>query len=210
MANTVNFKTMSSDSYKTVNSFVISRYSEAMEDVRHKEANKKIKEQREVLLKDRDEKLAMGYSVDDASAMVSLLDIEKKQNKEDEKHRAIIAPLKASMEEAYRLIPYKLFPAYKDKFEGKNSNFVDAVQEFLENLGITCDKQGVVRKTAERIALMMGARVSTSKTLLKDGSFVSTMKESQFNKLFMSGFCDTLAKSGFKFEIPTTETTEAK
>ena len=203
MANTVNFKNMSDASYKLAYAFAVSRYLEAAEDIRHKAVLKKLKNKRAVIIEDREDKLVSGYSVNDAISATSIVEVENAMRAEDLKHDGIMKPLKTAMKESYSIIPDGLFEAYKLKFDGKNKEFVDMIDKFLVGIGIVCPKKGVVRKTADRIALMMGSRLATSKMIVNEGVYISTMKKQQFNKLFMSGFVDTLINvAGFKFEIP--------
>ena len=204
MANTVNFKNMSQDSYKTVYGFALARLAEAKEDSRHKDVIKKLRSKKDELLKIRSEKIVSGMSQDDAIRETSTLAIDNAMRIEDDKHAKILNPIKSVMQNSYALIPEGLYEAYTLKFEGKNADFVSAVNTFLVGVGIECPKQGVVRKTADRIALMMGARLATSKQVLKNNTFTSVMKKSQFNKLFMSAFIDVLIQAGFTFVVPNT------
>ena len=214
MANTVNFRTMNTESYQMCYAFAVARYLEAAEDLRHKDVMKVLKQKRDGIVSLRQENRLLGCSLDESVNQNSLLEIENQIRAEDFKHMTILKPIKSAMEESYKVIPDGLFDAYKLKFDGKNADFVELIDKFLVAIGLTWDKKGVVRKTADRIALMMGARIATSKTIVNNGDFVQTMKKQQFNKLFMSGFVDTLVKSGFKFDIPdktkTVELAESK
>lgn len=204
MANTVNFKNMNEDSYKTVYGFALARLAEAKEDSRHKTVTKQLRSKKDELLKTRAEKIVMGYNQDDAIRETSTLEIDNAMRVEDMKHDNIVKPLKEAMKNSYTLIPEGLYEAYTLKFEGKNTEFVNSVNTFLVGIGIECPKQGVVRKTADRIALMMGARLATSKQVLENNAFTSVMKKNQFNKLFMSAFIDVLVQAGFTFVNPNT------
>ena len=203
MANTVNFRTMDGKAYQMCYEFVVARFKEAQEDLRHKDASKTLKKKRDDIITSRRENNLLECDLNSVLNENSLVDIENQIRAEGFKHEMILKPLKSAMEDSYNVIPDGLFDAYKLKFEGKNSQFVDMVEVFLQTIGIDCPKKGVVRKTADRIALMMGARIATSKTIINDNVFVSTMKKTQFNKLFMSGFIDTMLKAGVKFDIPS-------
>ena len=204
MANTVNFKNMNETSYKTVYGFALARFAEAKEDARHKSVIKKLRTKKDELLKVREEKITMGVSQDDAIRETSTLAIDNAMRAEDTRHDGIVKPLKKAMHDSYALIPDGLYEAYTLKFEGKNTEFVNTVNTFLVCIGIQCHKQGVVRKTADRIALMMGARLATSKQVLENNAFTSVMRKNQFNKLFMSAFIDVLVGAGFTFVNPNT------
>lgn len=78
---------------------------------------------------------------------------------------------------------------------GKRGDFIECIRGLLENIGIEEVGQSALCKLSEQIADRLGVSVSNSKQLLEEGVFSSTMRERQFNKLFMSIFCDILVQN---------------
>ena len=78
---------------------------------------------------------------------------------------------------------------------GKRGDFIECIRGLLENIGIEEVGQSALCKLSEQIADRLGVSVSNSKQLLEEGVFSSTMRDRQFNKLFMSIFCDILVQN---------------
>ena len=78
----------------------------------------------------------------------------------------------------------------------KRGEYLKYVNRFLENLGIVEISQSALCKLAEQISDRIGVTISKSKLLLEDGVFTCALKKPQFNKLFMSVFCDILVING--------------
>lgn len=163
----------------------------AKEDMRHKAENKRLKEKLDEIHKDRESDLSQGMALDDVIRKHSSVEAENAIRKEENKHKEILKPLKDALKDTYVFMPDGMYDSYVRKIElGKRGNFIECIKIFLENIGIEEVSQSAVCKLAEQISDYLGVCVSTSKKLLEEGVFSSTMKKSQFNKLFMSVFCD--------------------
>lgn len=168
----------------------------AKEDMRHKAENKRLKEKLDEIHKDRESDLSQGMALDDVIRKHSSVEAENAIRKEENKHKEILKPLKDALKDTYVFMPDGMYDSYVRKIElGKRGNFIECIKIFLENIGIEEVSQSAVCKLAEQISDYLGVCVSTSKKLLEEGVFSSTMKKSQFNKLFMSVFCDILVEN---------------
>lgn len=176
--------------------FMSARVLIAKEDMRHKAENKRLKEKLDEIHKDRESDLSQGMALDDVIRKHSSVEAENAIRKEENKHKEILKPLNDALKDTYVFMPDGMYDSYVRKIElGKRGNFIECIKTFLENIGIEEVSQSAVCKLAEQISDYLGVCVSTSKKLLEEGVFSSTMKKSQFNKLFMSVFCDILVEN---------------
>lgn len=193
----INFETINSKSLAYLNAFVAARISIAIEDQRHKDVIKPLKNKLEVIHKNRENDIAQGIPLNDVIQKHSTLEIDKEMRKENTLHKEILKPLNADLKDTYAFIPDSMYDSYVRKVElGKRGNFIACVQEFLENIGIEEVSQSALGKLSEQISDRIGICVSNSKVLLEEGVFSSILRETQFSKLFMSIFCDILAQNG--------------
>ena len=85
--------------------------------------------------------------------------------------------------------------AYVKKIdEHKRGDFLEAIKQFLVNLGIEDCSQAQISKLAENMSDMFGARYATSKKIVNDGVMHTSINKVAFNKLFMAVFCDMYIK----------------
>lgn len=70
------------------------------------------------------------------------------------------------------------------------------MNKFLKDMGISGISQSALCKLTEQISDRLGVTVSSSKQILEDKTFSCSLKRKQFNKLFMSIFCDILIMNG--------------
>ena len=90
-----------------------------------------------------------------------------------------------------------MYDGYVCKIElQKRGDYINYLSVFLENLGIKETSQSALCRLAEQIADYLGVTVSKSGKLLKEHKFSCVMHKIQFNRLFMSVFCDILAEKG--------------
>ena len=99
------------------------------------------------------------------------------------------------MKETYIFIPDGMHEAYTKKInEHKRGDFLEAIKQFLVNLGIENCSQAQISKLAENMSDMFGARYAQSKKIVNDNTLVTAISKAQFNKLFMAVFCEMYVK----------------
>lgn len=193
---TIDYSKINVSSFSHLKDFVSARIAIAKEDIRHKTESKRLKEKLEEIHKNRENDLIQGIALDDVIRKHSTIDAENAIRKEENKHKEILMPLNEALKDTYAFMPDGMYDSYIRKIElGKRGNFIECVRGFLENIGIEEVSQSALCKLSEQISDYLGVCVSTSKKLLEDGVFSSTMRKSQFNKLFMSVFCDILVEN---------------
>ncbi len=189
--NTINFKKMSEESKKQLKTFKDTAVDIAKEDIRHKDAMKPLKARLQAILENRENDLAQGMALDDVLKKHSRVEVDKAIAKAEAEHKAIVEPLNKAIKDTYAFIPKEMYPAYERKIsEGKRGEYLNAINAFLENLGLEDCRQGQISKFAERMSDLFGARYANSKTIVESGKFHTEMSKAQFNKLFMAVFCD--------------------
>lgn len=189
--NQINFTKMSKEASLQLACFKESAFALAKEDLRYKAEIKPLKEQLEAILKNRENDLAQGLSIDDVIAKFPRTEVDNKLRKAELEHKAIVEPLNKAMRDTYVFIPENMYEAYKKKIdEHKRGDFLNAITLFLENLGIENCKQGQISKLAENMSDMFGARYAQSKKIDENGILHTHVSKTQFNKLFMAVFCD--------------------
>ena len=177
--------------------FAAARIAIAKEDQRHKEVLSPLKKQLEALKESRENDINAGLPRDEVLIKYSTVDIDNAIRKENDLHKEITKPLNEELKSTYAFVPEELYEGYKRKMElQKRGEYLNCLNSFLQNLGITETSQSALCKLAEQITDYIGVSVSTSKKLLEDRVFTCVLKKNQFNRLFMSIFCDIITERG--------------
>lgn len=192
----INFESINSKSLAYLNAFVAARIAIAKEDMRHMAEMKPLKAKLEAIHENREIDLKNGMDLDDVIRKHSSVEVDKAIRAENNLHKETLKPLNEDLKSTYAFMPDGMYDSYVRKIElGKRGNFIECIKTFLENIGIEEVSQSAVCKLAEQISDYLGVCISTSRKLLEDEVFSSIMKKSQFNKLFMSVFCDILVEN---------------
>lgn len=189
--NQINFTKITEEARTQLNTFKESAYAIAEEDLRFKAEMKPLKARLEIILKNRDNDIKQGMSVDEVVAKFPRTEVDNEIRKAEDTHKKNVEPLNKDMKESYKFVPDALFDAYNKKInEGKRGDFLKSIKEFLTNLGLEVSGAQLT-KFAESMSDKLGAKYATSKTIIKNNTLVTAMKKNQFNKLFMAVFVDT-------------------
>lgn len=189
--NQINFSKMSEEARTQLENFKINAIAYAQEDLRYKEEIKPLQEKLNTILENRKIALENGLTIDETTAKYSRVSIDNDIRKAEYNHQIIIEPINNAIRDTYVFIPKTMYEAYVKKItEHKRGDFLDAISEFLYNLGLEGCTQGQISKFAETMSDMFGAQFSRSKTIIEKNVFTSSMSKSRFNKLFMGVFCD--------------------
>lgn len=193
--NQINFSKMSKEATTQLKSFKESALAIAVEDLRFKAEIKPLKAQLESILANRQNDIDNGMSVDEVVAKFPRTEVDNKIRQAETAHKAIVEPLTKSMKETYVFIPEGMHEAYTKKInEHKRGDFLEAIKQFLVNLGIENCSQAQISKLAENMSDMFGARYAQSKKIVNDNTLVTAISKAQFNKLFMAVFCEMYVK----------------
>lgn len=193
--NQINFSKMSKEATTQLKSFKESALAIAVEDLRFKAEIKPLKAQLESILANRQNDIDNGMNVDEAVAKFPRIEVDNKIRQAETAHKAIVEPLTKSMKETYVFIPEGMHEAYTKKInEHKRGDFLEAIKQFLVNLGIENCSQAQISKLAENMSDMFGARYAQSKKIVNDNTLVTAISKAQFNKLFMAVFCEMYVK----------------
>lgn len=193
--NQINFTKMSEVASKQLQSFKDSALMFAKEDLRYKAEKKRLDDKLATILANRKIDLDNGISVDEVTAKYSRVEVDGQLVKLLEDHNTILEPIKKAMSDTYEFIPSNMYSAYEKKIsEHKRGDFLNAIKNFLENLGITGCTSAQISTFAENMSDMFGAKYATSKKIVDEGSMVMALKKQQFNKLFMAVFCEMYIK----------------
>lgn len=193
----INFEAIDGKSLAYLNAFVTARIAIAKEDIRHMAEMKPLKAKLETIYENREIDLKNGMNLDDVIRKHSSIEVDKAIRVENNLHKETLKPLNDDLKSTYAFIPDGIYDSYVRKIElGKRGDFIECIKGFLENIGIEEVSQSALCKLSEQFANRLGVSVSNSKQLLEEGIFSSTMKDRQFNKLFMSIFCDILVQNG--------------
>lgn len=193
--NQINFSKMSKEATTQLKSFKESALAIAVEDLRFKAEIKPLKAQLESILANRQNDIDNGMNVDEVVAKFPRIEVDNKIRQAETAHKAIIEPLTKSMKETYIFIPDGMHEAYTKKInEHKRGDFLEAIKQFLVNLGIENCSQAQISKLAENMSDMFGARYAQSKKIVNDNTLVTAISKAQFNKLFMAVFCEMYVK----------------
>lgn len=193
--NQINFSKMSKEATTQLKSFKESALAIAVEDLRFKAEIKPLKAQLESILANRQNDIDNGMNIDEVVAKFPRIEVDNKIRQAETAHKAIVEPLTKSMKETYIFIPDGMHEAYTKKInEHKRGDFLEAIKQFLVNLGIENCSQAQISKLAENMSDMFGARYAQSKKIINDNTLVTAISKAQFNKLFMAVFCEMYVK----------------
>ena len=193
--NQINFSKMSKEATTQLKSFKESALAIAVEDLRFKAEIKPLKAQLESILASRQNDIDNGMNVDEVVAKFPRTEVDNKIRQAETAHKAIVEPLTKSMKETYIFIPEGMHEAYTKKInDHKRGDFLEAIKQFLVNLGIENCSQAQISKLAENMSDMFGARYAQSKKIVNDNTLVTAISKAQFNKLFMAVFCEMYVK----------------
>jgi hypothetical protein len=193
--NQINFSKMSKEATTQLKSFKESALAIAVEDLRFKAEIKPLKAQLESILANRQNDIDNGMNIDEVVAKFPRIEVDNKIRQAETAHKAIVEPLTKSMKETYIFIPDGMHEAYTKKInEHKRGDFLEAIKQFLVNLGIENCSQAQISKLAENMSDMFGARYAQSKKIVNDNTLVTAISKAQFNKLFMAVFCEMYVK----------------
>jgi hypothetical protein len=193
--NQINFSKMSKEATTQLKSFKESALAIAVEDLRFKAEIKPLKAQLESILANRQNDIDNGMNVDEVVAKFPRIEVDNKIRQAETAHKAIVEPLTKSMKETYIFIPDGMHEAYTKKInEHKRGDFLEAIKQFLVNLGIEDCSQAQISKLAENMSDMFGARYAQSKKIVNDNTLVTAISKAQFSKLFMAVFCEMYVK----------------
>lgn len=193
--NQINFSKMSKEATTQLKSFKEAALAIAVEDLRFKAEIKPLKAQLESILANRQNDIDNGMNVDEVVAKFPRIEVDNKIRQAETAHKAIVEPLTKSMKETYVFIPEGMHEAYTKKInEHKRGDFLEAIKQFLVNLGIENCSQAQISKLAENMSDMFGARYAQSKKIVNDNTLVTAISKAQFNKLFMAVFCEMYVK----------------
>lgn len=193
--NQINFSKMSKEATTQLKSFKESALAIAVEDLRFKAEIKPLKALLESILANRQNDIDNGMNVDEVVAKFPRTEVDNKIRQAETAHNAIIEPLNKQMKDTYKFVPDNMHSAYVKKIdEHKRGDFLEAIKQFLVNLGIEDCSQAQISKLAENMSDMFGARYATSKKIVNDGVMHTSINKIAFNKLFMAVFCDMYIK----------------
>lgn len=189
--NQINFSKMSKEAMSQLHTFKDSALAIATEDLRFKAEIKPLKVQLENILANRQNDIDNGMSVDEVITKFPRIEVDNAIRKAETAHKAIVEPLNKQMKDTYKFVPDIMHTAYVKKIdEHKRGDFLEAIKQFLVNLGIEGCTQAQISKLAENMSDMFGARYATSKKIVNDGVMHTSINKGAFNKLFMAVFCD--------------------
>lgn len=193
--NQINFTKMSKEAMAQLQTFKDSALAIATEDLRFKAEIKPLKARLESILANRQNDLNNGLSVDEVIAKFPRDEVDNEIHKVEAAHKTVVEPLNKNMKETYKFVPDNMHSAYVKKIdEHKRGDFLEAIKQFLINLGIEDCSQAQISKLAENMSDMFGAKYATSKKIVNDGVMHTSINKAAFNKLFMAVFCDMYIK----------------
>lgn len=193
--NQINFSKMNDVAKEQLRIFKESAMAIAVEDLRFKAELKPLKARLENILENRDNEIKNGMSAEQAATKFSRIEVDNAIRKCELAHKAIVEPLNKDMKDTYVFVPDNMHTAYVKKIdEHKRGDFLEAIKQFLANLGIENCSQAQINKLAENMSDMFGARYATSKKIVNDGVMHTSISKQAFNKLFMAVFCDMYIK----------------
>ena len=193
----IDFSQIDSKALTQLKNFAVTRIAIAKEDQRHKAEKKSLNAQLDAIHENRELNIKAGFPRDEVLIKFSTLEINNAIRKEEDKHKEIMRPLNEELKSTYAFIPENMYDGYARKVElQKRGEYINYLSEFLENLGIIETSQSGLCKLAEQISDYLGVTISKSGKLLKEHKFSCVMHKTQFNKLFMSVFCDILTEKG--------------
>lgn len=156
-----------------------------------------LKKQLSEIKKNRDENLSHNFPRDEVLIKFSTVDVDNAIRAEKILHKKNAKPINEEINSAYTFVTDGLYDGYVLKVEKqKRGDFLKYMNRFLEDIGIPETSQSALCKLSEQISDRLGVTVSSSKQILENKTFSCSLKRKQFNKLFMSVFCDILIMNG--------------
>lgn len=193
----IDFTQIDAKALAHLQNFTAARIAIAKEDQRHKEVLIPLKKQLEALKENRENDINAGLPRDEVLIKYSTVDVDNAIRKENDLHKEIIKPLNEELKSTYAFVVDGLYDGYVLKIEKqKRGEYLKHIGKFLSDMGIIEVSQSALCKLAEQISDRIGVTISKSKVLLEDRVFTCSLKKPQFNKLFMSVFCDILVING--------------
>ena len=193
----IDFSQINEKALAQLKNFSAARIAIAKEDLRHKEVISPLKKQLEAIQENRKLNIENGLPRDEAIIQFSTVEIDNAIRKENDLHKEIMKPLNDELKSTYGFMEEGLYTSYKMKVEEqKRGEYLKHINKFLMDMGIVEVSQSALCKMAEQISDRIGVTVSKPKTLLEGKVFSCAMNKPQFNKLFMSVFCDILVING--------------
>lgn len=193
----IDFTQINEKALAQLKNFSVARIAIAKEDQRHKEVISPLKKQLEAIHENRENDINAGLSRDEVIMKYSTVEVDNAIRKENDLHKEIMEPLNDELKSTYGFMEDWLYDGYVLKIEKqKRGEYLKYINRFLEDMGIVEVSQSALCKLAEQISDRIGVTVSKSATVLKDKVFSCVLNKTQFNKLFMSVFCDILVING--------------
>lgn len=193
----IDFTQMNQSALAQLEKFSATRIAIAKEDQRHKSIMDPLKKQLEAIHESRENDINAGLPLNDVLTKFPTIEVDKAIRAENILHKEIMKPLNFELNSTYGFIPDGLYEGYVLKIEKqRRGEYLKYIQCFLEDMGIIEVSQSSLCKLAEQISDHIGVTISKSKALLEDKVFSCALNRKQFNKLFMSVFCDILVLNG--------------
>lgn len=193
----IDFTHINESALSQLERFLSTRIAIAKEDQRHKVVMEPLKKQLEALKENRKNDINAGLPRDEVLIKYSTVEVDNAIRKENDLHKEIMKPLNGELKSTYGFVADGLYDGYVLKIEKqKRGEYLKYINRLLEGLGIVEVSQSALCKLSEQISDRIGVTISKSKALLDDGVFTCALKKPQFNKLFMSVFCDILVLNG--------------
>ena len=105
-------------------------------------------------------------------------------------YKAEETPINEELNRVLGLVPQGMYDCYLKKInEGKRGEYLQACQEFVRRFGAK-GTDTAINKMAERLCDLVGIKASSNKMILEKNQFTSLYSKRQFNKMWMSAFCD--------------------
>lgn len=188
--NQINFSKISEQSKLYLKAFKECYILLNNENLRYRDEMKNLKLELKHILDKHEQELKNGMSLNEVITKFPREEIDRHIRKCQLKHKEITYPLNKTIKDTYIFIPQDMYKAYRKKtMESKRGDFLNAIKEFLENLGIEGCSQGQISKFAETMSDNIAVRFTQSNNV------DTFMSELQFNKLFMIIFCELYIKN---------------
>ena len=212
---TVNFEQMDSLSKSVLVDWYSARKTYAEQQINHQNTMKDLDAELVKILENRQIDIDAGLDPENVAKKFPRDDVDSRILAEKESWKKASSDLNKRMNVAYKeFLPAtetvtigekvckvsKAYVAYLNMVKnGKRGEFVAVCRKFCVDLGITATSQGQVNKFAERMSVLIGAKIASSAVVLATGHMTMEQSAKQFNKLFLSAFCDTYLAQLNKF-----------
>lgn len=105
-------------------------------------------------------------------------------------YKTEVSPINEELNRILGLVPQGMYDCYLKKInEGKRGDYLQACQEFVRRFGAK-GTDTAINKMAERLCDLIGIKSASNKMILEKNQFTSLYSKRQFNKMWMSAFCD--------------------